>query len=436
MAAQNSTSLLRAAALARVTRRYALSVLPAVHAERRLWLRRAEQIPNRVLRGAALDSLHTKRDVLEGAASFAVFVKPSIRARVVRAIAAFEIAFDYLDGLMELPNADPVLNCNTLCRALWAAFDPAPTHVDYYEHHTAADDGDYLVALIEACGTTLAQLPCYPVVGEMLHRALSQVVTYQSLHHSGAQDSHGAFREWVCAHADTGVDMRWWELGAALGSQLSLLALIAAAADSTLSRRRAAEIEHAYFPWIAALSTLLDSVVDRHRDHLDAQRSLVDYYSSPQEAAERLRWMTVAAMRSIRSLDDVEDRTVMLAAMIAFFHSAAQPAGSEAQLVTRAILDTVGAWGTPPLLFLKVRSALAGGPRARGGCPGQRGTWVSGPRVNLSDGDERSGLLGDVCGGGLGDLAFDCKGELGEAVVADDPSELSLSLEHPGGSPA
>ncbi len=57
-------------------------------------------------------------------------------------------------------------------------------------------------------------------------------------------------------------------------------------------------------------------------------------------------------------------------------------------------------------------------------------------RVNLLDGDERSGLLGDVCGGGLGDLAFDSKGELGEAVVADDPSELLLSLDHPGGSPA
>jgi len=55
--------------------------------------------------------------------------------------------------------------------------------------------------------------------------------------------------------------------------------------------------------------------------------------------------------------------------------------------------------------------------------------FVGGPRVNLSDGDERSGLLGDVCGGGLGDLCFDGEGELGEVVVADDPSELSLGLE-------
>ncbi len=74
-------------------------------------------------------------------------------------------------------------------------------------------------------------------------------------------------------------------------------------------------------------------------------------------------------------------------------------------------------------------------PLARG-CPGRRGTLMMAARVNLLDGDERSGLLGDVCGGGLGDLAFDSKGELGEAVVADDPSELLLSLDHPGGSPA
>ncbi len=41
------------------------------------------------------------------------------------------------------------------------------------------------------------------------------------------------------------------------------------------------------------------------------------------------------------------------------------------------------------------------------GCPGRRGTLMMAARVNLSDGDERSGLLGDVCGGGLGDLCFD-----------------------------
>jgi hypothetical protein len=36
-------------------------------------------------------------------------------------------------------------------------------------------------------------------------------------------------------------------------------------------------------------------------------------------------------------------------------------------------------------------------------------------RGSLSDGDVRSGLLGDVCGG---DLCFDGERELGEAVVA------------------
>ena len=57
------------------------------------------------------------------------------------------------------------------------------------------------------------------------------------------------------------MDLHWWETGAAIGSQLSVLALIAAAADPATCEGRVRAIERAYFPWIGALSTLLDSVV-------------------------------------------------------------------------------------------------------------------------------------------------------------------------------
>lgn len=290
--------------------------------------------------------------------SFAVFVAPSVRAHVIRAIAAFEIAFDYLDNVVELPNPDPVLNGSTLCRALRSAFDPALAHSDYYEYHTARDDGGYLVALVDACRAALAELPSYAVVAEPVSHSISRIVTYQSLHHGDASGSHDAFREWALSQSVPGIDLRWWELGAAMGSQLSVLALIAAAADPTTSPEHASEIEHAYFPWIAALSTLLDSVVDQRIDQLDAQRSLIDYYSSPQISAERLRSIAVEATRRIRLLIDAEDHALILAAMAAFFHSVPQPAGSEAKLATQAVLDAAGTWATPQL-FLKARRALA-----------------------------------------------------------------------------
>ena len=167
--------------------------------------------------------------------SFAVFVAPSMRAHVIRAITAFEVAFDYLDSIVELPNPDPVLNSNTLCQALRSAFDPGLAHIDYYEHHTARDDGGYLVALVEACRMALARLPSYAVVAEPVCHSVSRIIIYQSLNHGDAFGSRDAFREWALSQSAPGIDLRWWELGAAMGSQLSILALIAAAADPTTS---------------------------------------------------------------------------------------------------------------------------------------------------------------------------------------------------------
>jgi len=105
-------------------------------------------------------------------------------------------------------------------------------------------------------------------------------------------------------------------------------------------------------------------VVDQRIDQLDAQRSLIDYYGSPQIVAERLRSIAVEATRRTGSLIDAEDHALILAAMAAFFYSAPQPAGSEAKLAMQAVLDAVGAWATLPLFFLKVRRALASSRQA------------------------------------------------------------------------
>ncbi len=356
---QSCTSIARVSSFTHAARSYWFSIFPDLRSELLSWQRLAEQIPNRLLRRVALDSLRTKCDVLEGAVTFAAFVAPTMRARVIKAITAFEVTFDYLDSVVELPNPDPILNSHTLCHALHSAFDHRLAHRDYYQHHTSADDGGYLLALVDACRMTLARLPSYEIVAERARECVARIVAYQTLNHGDASSTHDAFMKWARSQSVAGLDLRWWEIGAAFGSQLSILALIAAAADPSTCPARAREIEHAYFPWISALSTLLDSVIDRDADRSDGQRSLIDCYSSPEIAAERLRLITVEAMRSIGSLADAEDHAMILAAMAAFFYSAPQPCGREAKLVRRAVLDAVGAWGTPPLLFLKARRAFA-----------------------------------------------------------------------------
>jgi hypothetical protein len=147
VAASGCTSIGRASAFARAARCYWLSVFPSVRAEWNAWRQHAEQIPDRALREAAFSALLTKSDVLEGAVAFAVFVPPRTRLDVVRAIAALEIAFDYLDNVVELPNPDPIRNSRSLCQALCSMSEPGLAHPDYYEYHATRDDCGYLEAL-------------------------------------------------------------------------------------------------------------------------------------------------------------------------------------------------------------------------------------------------------------------------------------------------
>jgi tetraprenyl-beta-curcumene synthase len=359
VAARGCISIARASAFARAAHRYWLSVFPSARAEWNTWRRHAEQIPDRALRMAALDALHTKSDVLEGAVAFAVFVPSPACGDVVRAIAAFEIAFDYLDNVVELPNPNPVLNSRGLCQALHSMTEPHQIHPHYYKHHVASDDGGYLEALVNRCRASFAKLPSYSVVAEPVRRALSRIVMYQSLNHGDADGSHDAFREWARSQSAPGMGLGWWEMGAAMGSQLSVLALIAAAADPTMRVERATAIERAYFPWIGALSTLLDSVVDQRADRAENQRSLIDYYNSREVSAERLQLIAVEARRAIGPLADASNHMMLLAAMAAFFHSRPQASAPEVSQVTQAVLGAVGNWGSPALIFFRIQRALA-----------------------------------------------------------------------------
>jgi tetraprenyl-beta-curcumene synthase len=348
---------------ARAARRYWLNVFPCARTELSVWRRRAERIPDRTLREAALDALTTKSDILEGAIAFASFTPITQRRSVVRAIVAFEIAFDYMDSVLEVPNPDPVANARSLGQALFASLGCGPEHSDYYVHHMCSDDRGYLGALVDACREALRTLPSFPLVVEPACRALSRVVTYQSLNHGDAHGSYAAFTDWAYSQSVPGTNMRWWETGAATGSQLSVLALIAAAADPSMDHDRATAIERAYFPWIGALSTLLDSVVDRHVDSMEGQRNLVDYYASPLEISERFRLMAVQARRALQLLPDADNHLLIIAAMAAFFHSAPQASAPGVGMATRAVVEAMGGQAIPALLFFKARRALGGGDK-------------------------------------------------------------------------
>jgi len=359
VAVRDCRRIIRTTTFVRAARHYWLEVFPHAQAELAAWRHRAEQIPDDVLREAALDALTTKSADLEGAVAFAVFAPPYIRKKVVQAITAFEIAFDYMDSIVELPNSDPIASGRSLNQALLVALSPGLEHLDYYRHYPRRDDAGYLEGLVRTCQTAVGSLPSFAAIVKPVHRALSRIVAYQSFNHGDSTGSYDAFEQWAHSQAIEGINLHWWELGAAAGSQLSVVALIAAAGDPKMCPERATALEHAYFPWIGALSTLLDSVIDQRRDSAEGQRNLVDHYTSPQETARRMRMLAAESLEAVLPLADAPNHTLLLAAMAAFFHSAPQALAPEVGLTTQAVLDTMGGWATPALLFFRTRRAFA-----------------------------------------------------------------------------
>jgi tetraprenyl-beta-curcumene synthase len=357
-----------AVAFAGAAVRYWLRVFPCVHGELRHWRRRAGEIRDPVLRQLAFEAQRSKRENLEGAVAFATFVPPSTRAMVVRAITAYQVALDYLDELSEQPGVDPIANGRQLNQALMVAMDPQARHLDYYAHHDRFEDSGYLCDLVDTCRTALEALPSYGAIAESIRRMTARMVTYQSLNHGDAQGSYDAFARWACAETSQSSGLRWWEMGAAAGSPLPVFALIAAGAKPATCTRDAAAVEGAYFPWIAALSSLLDGLIDRREDRADGQRSLIDYYSSTAEAAARLQSLAAQSLRCVRNLADSGAHTMILATMASFYHVTPQDSSSDTRLVTQRIMDTMtGDFARLAAAVLRVRRTIVWFVRAARG---------------------------------------------------------------------
>jgi tetraprenyl-beta-curcumene synthase len=357
-----------AVAFAGAARRYWLEVFPCARAELRHWRQRAGEIIDPALRKLAFEAQRGKYESIEGAVAFATFVPPASRAIAIRAITAYQVAFDYIDTISEQPGADPVANGHRLNQALLHALEPDGGshatelgHYDYYAHHSCREDAGYLQDLVDTCRTALQALPSYAAIAESVQRATARIVAYQSLNHGDGHGSFEAFARWARAENRPGAGLRWWETGAAAGSPLPVFALIAAAAKPRTDAREAIALGNAYFPWIASLSSLLDNLIDRHEDAGDGQRNLLDYYASPAEAASRLQTLARRAVGCTSALSDGQHHTMILAAMASFYHGAPGAAEPDARLATQRILDVmVGDFALPSALLLRLRRVLGG----------------------------------------------------------------------------
>jgi tetraprenyl-beta-curcumene synthase len=333
--------------------RYWLGVFPLLERELRIWRSRATRIGDPRLREVALDAQRSKRRGVEGAVAFAAFAPRAHRSSSVVALSCYQLIFDYLDCVAEQPSADPIANGRQLNQALLATLEPDHRECDYFALTGWRDDGGYLEQLIQTCRAALAQLPSYRTLLPVLRSAAGRVAVYQTLNHGDADGSHAAFSAWARAELRSDTGLRWWESGAAAGTSLAVLALIGAAADPAMGSADAAAVRDAYHPWMCALHTLLDALLDRQEDRVLGHRNLLDYYSSADELADRIDVIAAEAHRQLKPLRNSASHTMILAAMASLY--LAQDQSASARLVGERVRAQMGSLAAPTMLVMQIR---------------------------------------------------------------------------------
>jgi tetraprenyl-beta-curcumene synthase len=332
--------------------------LRSVSREIHAWRCAARAIPDAPLREDALASLAHKRTHADGAALFSIL--PRHRdGPLLRVLVAYETILDFLDNVNE--RHPTRANGRQLHLALVDALDVRSGARDYYRHHPVRDDRSYLRALVRTCRTGSATLPGYGHVRPLLRRETIRALVLGINHDPIPAARDAELARWAareCAeHRDAAA---WFELSSAASASLTIHALLALAAEPLTAAPcaerdlRAGETRAlcaAYFPWISATSTMLDSYVDRDRDLRSGGHSYIAHYPSPEAAIRRVGELVTHSLSGARALRRGHRHAVIAACMVAMYLSADATRAPLARANTRRL---AAAGGSLPLALLPV----------------------------------------------------------------------------------
>jgi tetraprenyl-beta-curcumene synthase len=322
--------------------------LRSASSELHAWRRYASVIPDAPLREDALSSLARKRTHAEGAALFSIL--PRRRClRLLRLLVAYEIVLDFLDNVNER-EADAG-NGRQLHLALVEALDPRRGVSDYYRHHRWRDDGGYLRTLVESCRAGCDQLPGYSQVRPTLCRETMRALVLGINHELEPGLRDGELRRWADRECAEHREVSWFELSGAASASLTVHALLALAAESVGSESEIKAVLGAYFPWISATSTMLDSYVDQVEDARAGDHSYLSHYPSREIAARRVGELVERSVAGARRLNRGHRHAVIATCMIAMYLSK-DSARTPAMHTTTRSLARCG--GTLSVLLLPV----------------------------------------------------------------------------------
>ncbi len=329
-----------AVALARANLRYWPTVAPATGRELAGWEARARGIPDPRLRSLALSKLSEEHFNAQVSTTLATLLPRAARPRAVRALVALEVAYDYLDGLTELPAEDPLGGA----LALFASFTGALEPPGFSERHpdrdapgaSAGDDGGYLAALGGAVRGELAALPSWPALAPVAHAAAQRTAQAQARLHAAPPLGDAQLCEWAAPLAD-GAGLGWREfLAGAAASVLACHALIVAAATRGTTTADAERLDGFYLR-LCALSTLLDALVDRAADARSGADSLLRFYPDQVELAHAVRSLAGEAVGLAAALPDGPHHLMIMVGVVSYYLSAPTARDPYARVVTASL---------------------------------------------------------------------------------------------------
>ncbi len=285
----------------------------------RRWTRRAQEVPSATIRADALHTIATKRGHIDGAALFTTL--PNRRNRpLLRLLVAYELIWDFLDTVNERGAAAGQKNGRQLHQALIDALDPRRPLTDYYRHHPCKDDDGYLRELVQFCRANASKLPSYDRVLPHLVREAERAQVLGINHDLDGSRRDRDLQVWA-SQIVVGADFEWFELSGAASASMTVHALLALAAEPCCSESEIAATCQAYFPWISAATTMLDSYVDQTEDVLHGDHSYIAHYHDEQTGVEQVTRLLRESLRDARRLPNGERHIVLIASMAAMYLS-------------------------------------------------------------------------------------------------------------------
>jgi tetraprenyl-beta-curcumene synthase len=336
--------------------RYWLTIWPLARRELRCWHRLAEAIPDPDLRRLALLTHREERMNAEGAAIFATLAPWRLTPTLVRLLVAYQTLFDYLDTISEQPPARRA-DTRRLHRALVDALDPGGACADWYGLHGRREDGGYVGALVDACRSAAAVLPAFPRVQAPALAAAARAGEVQALNH-GAGDRPASLARWAARYPELAGGLHWWEFAASASSSLTVHAMLALASQPGTNAAQARRAERGYCVLLGALNTLLESLVDLHRDERSGDHSFAGYYPDAHSAGARLDMIAGSARRAASALPAAERQAVILAGMVSFYLSMPEAWLPRSRAASCRTLAAIGDPAPTLIRLLRLRRAL------------------------------------------------------------------------------